>query len=209
MYGCESWTMKAECQQIDAFKLWCWRRLLRVSWTVRRSNQSILKEINPEYSLEGPMLKQKVWYFGYLIWRANSLENTLILGKAEGRRRGGQQRMRWLAGITESMDMSFSRFQKMVKDREAWYAAIHGVAKHWTWQWLNNNIHINIYVCLCVCVCIYAYVCVCIYINFLFFGLMQDLLPNQGSNLCPLQWKHGFLTTGPPRKSLFFKVKCW
>ena len=123
---------KAECRRIDAFELWCWRRLLRVLWTARRSKQSILKETNPEYSLEGLMLRLKLQYFGHLMKRADSLEKTLILGKTEGRRRRGRQRMGWLDDITDSMDMSLSKFQEMVKDRKVWHAAVHGVAKNWT-----------------------------------------------------------------------------
>ena len=168
MYGCDSWTIKkAEHWRINAFKLWCLRRLLRVPWTARRSKQSILKEINPEYSLEGLTLKLKLQYFGYLMRRASSLEKTLMLGKIEGRRRRGWQRMKWLDGITDSMDIRLGRLQDLVMDREAWCAVVHGVTKNRSW--LSDWTELNIFYILDYVLCMLENVCILLLLSLLFY----------------------------------------
>ena len=163
----------SEHWRIDTFKLWCWRRFLRVPWTARRSNQSIIKEINPEYSLKGLMLKLKLQYFGYLIWRADSLEKTLMLGKIEGNGRRGQQKMKWLDSIIDSMDMSLNKLWEIVEDRGAWRAAVHGIAKGWTWlsNWTATTIWIFVSVCRGICVYVYLGVCIYAYMIFVFMTI--------------------------------------
>ena len=230
MYGCESWTVKkAEHQRIDAFELWCWRRLLTVPWTARRANQSILKEISPECSLEGLMLKLKLQYFGHLMRRADSFEKTLMLGKIEGRRRRGQQRMRWLDGIIDWMDMGLGGLRELVMDREAWRAEVHGVTKSWTREWLNwTELHIALMktslVYLTVCACVLSCLsCVWLYATPwtvasqapLSMGILQARIlewvavpsssgPSQCRDQTCTSFRAGrFFTTEPPGKPIF------
>ena len=182
MYGCESWTVKkAECRRVDAFELWCWRRLLRVPWTARRSSQSILKEISPGWSLEGLMLKLKLQYSGHLMRRVDWLEKTLMLGRIRGGRRRGWQRIRWLNSITDSMDMNLSKLQELVMDWDSWHAAIHWVAKSQTWlsDWTELTDCIYIGACVYIYMCVYIYVCVCVYIYIYIYKVFQksDIYP--------------------------------